>query len=200
VHALAALWAAAQACVSADAGRALGSSTGLALLFGDVCARFQAAEEGHVRRRLNLVAELLIGLATHAGWSLRQRVEEVAVVSQARSQSVGSESGPAFRVLALALVDQAAAVPTQKVGGGGADAELRRQRVAEAAGQVRRDAAGRLQPGTAPIREIEESWRTSFKRWFKDGGQPAAEACRATVRLFNKLVLATETAIDQNNA
>ena len=118
MHALAALWAAAQACVSADAGRALGSSTGLALLFGDVCARFQAAEEGHVRRRLNLVAELLIGLATHAGWSLRQRVEEVAVVSQARSQSVGSESGPAFRVLVLALVDQAAAVPTQKVGAG----------------------------------------------------------------------------------
>src|SRR6266436_7312575 len=76
------------------------------------------SEEGHVRRRLNLVAELLIGLATHAGWSLRQRVEEVAVVSQARSQSVGSESGPAFRVLALALVDQAAAVPTQKVGAG----------------------------------------------------------------------------------
>jgi len=83
---------------------------------------------------------------------------------------------------------------------GGADAELRRQRVAEAAGQVRRDAAGRLQPGTAPIREVEESWKTSFKRWFKDGGQPAADACSGTLRLFNKLAPATETAIDQNNA
>src|SRR6266478_7249682 len=80
--------------------------------------------------------------------------------------------------------------------GGGADAELRRQRIAEATGQVLRDAAGRLQPGTAPIREVEESWKTSFKRWFKDGGQPAAEACRATVRLFNKVAAAAEVAID----
>src|SRR5262249_44818196 len=46
------------------------------------------------------------------------RVEEVAIVSQALSQSVRSESGPAFRVLALALVDQAGAVSTQKVGSG----------------------------------------------------------------------------------
>src|SRR5439155_4452121 len=75
-------------------------------------------QEGQVRRCLKLFAETLIGSETHTGSSLRQRVEEVAVVSQARSQSVRSERGPAFRVLALALVDQAAAVPTQKVGAG----------------------------------------------------------------------------------
>src|SRR5438046_3057369 len=81
----------------------------------EVCSHGQ---EGQVRRCLKLFAEPLIGSATHAGWSLGQRVDEVAVVSQARSQSVGSESGPAFGVLALAPVDQAAAVPTQKVGAG----------------------------------------------------------------------------------
>src|SRR3989442_5522401 len=80
--------------------------------------------------------------------------------------------------------------------GGGVDADLRRKRMAEAPGQVLRDAAGRLQPGTAPIRDVEESWKTSFKRWFKDGGQPAAEACRATIRLFNKVAAAAELAID----
>src|SRR5439155_267379 len=71
-----------------------------------------------VRRRLNLVAEMLIGSAVQTRWSLRERVEEVATVSQTRSQSVGPEGGPAFRVLVLALVDHAAAVPTQKVGAG----------------------------------------------------------------------------------
>src|SRR6266446_3071736 len=39
-------------------------------------------------------------------WSLRHRVEKVATVSQTRSQSVGPEGGPAFRVLVLALEDQ----------------------------------------------------------------------------------------------
>src|SRR5207244_2407396 len=80
-----------------------------------VCSHGQ---EGQVGRCLKLFAEPLIRSVVHSGWSLRRRVEEVAVVSQARSQSVGSESGPAFHVLALALVDQAGAVPTQKVGAG----------------------------------------------------------------------------------
>src|SRR5262249_38668793 len=42
----------------------------------------------------------------------------LASIPQSRSQAVGSEGGSAFRVLALALIDQAAAVPTQKVGSG----------------------------------------------------------------------------------
>src|SRR5207245_8273674 len=58
---------------------------------GAVCARLQATEEGHVRRRVNLIAETLIGSVVHAGWSLRERVEEVAIVTQARSQSPGLE-------------------------------------------------------------------------------------------------------------
>jgi len=40
------------------------------------------------------------------------------MISQPRSRSAGSEGCSAGHVLALALVDQAAAVPTQKVGAG----------------------------------------------------------------------------------
>src|SRR5437899_5712348 len=54
----------------------------------------------------------------HPGWALRQRVEERPVVPEPRSGSGGSTSCSACQILALALVDQAGAVPTQKVGAG----------------------------------------------------------------------------------
>src|SRR5437899_3142382 len=54
----------------------------------------------------------------HPGWALRQRVEERPVVPEPRSGSVGSTSCSACQILALTLVDQAGAVPTQKVGAG----------------------------------------------------------------------------------